>query len=222
MAQDKKSVLLYCDIIHTVEQLDDADAGLLFKHYLRYINDLNPEPPNKLIQIVFEPIKQNLKRDLRKWEATNGERSSSGILGNLKRWNKDLYDDVLNGKIDLKEAQEIAKNRKPSQTVANIAVIVKDKDKVKDKVKDIFNASAFMKSLGYEDNLTVEWFKVRKAKKLTNTETALNGFNTEVLKTGKPINEVLKICVEKSWGGFKAEWLGIGEPIKKRKQFNLE
>jgi hypothetical protein len=84
MAENKKSVLLYCDIIHTVEELEDADAGLLFKHYLRYINDLNPEPPSKLIKIVFEPIKQNLKRDLRKWEEKSAKNAESARI----RWEK--------------------------------------------------------------------------------------------------------------------------------------
>jgi len=84
MAKDKKSVLLYCDIIHTVEELDDIDAGLLFKHYLRYINDQNPDPPSKLIKIVFEPIKQNLKRDLKKWEEKSNKNSESART----RWDK--------------------------------------------------------------------------------------------------------------------------------------
>jgi len=81
MAENKKSVLLYCDIIHTVEELDDAEAGRLFKHYLRYINDQNPEPPDKLTKIVFEPIKQNLKRDLKKWEGFIEKQSLNGKKG---------------------------------------------------------------------------------------------------------------------------------------------
>ena len=85
MAKDKKSVLLYCDIIHTVEELDDVDAGLLFKHYLRYINDQNPEPPNKLIKIAFESIKQNLKRDLKKWEDKSERNRQIAIDGWQKR-----------------------------------------------------------------------------------------------------------------------------------------
>jgi hypothetical protein len=88
MAENKKSVLLYCDIIHTVEELDDVDAGLLFKHYLRYINDQDPEPPSKLIKIVFEPIKQNLKRDLKKWEEKMHGRSIAGKAGAEARWQK--------------------------------------------------------------------------------------------------------------------------------------
>ena len=82
-----------------------------------------------------------------------------------------------------------------------------DKEKVKEEGKEKFNAFAFMCDLGYNESLVKEWFEVRKLKKLKNTETALTGFNNEVLKTNKPINEILKTCVEKSWGGFKNEWL---------------
>jgi len=86
MAENKKSVLLYCDIIHTVEELSDTQAGKLFKHYLRYINDLDPAAPDKITQIVFEPIKQNLKRDLKKWEQTKLKKSEGGKKGMDKRW----------------------------------------------------------------------------------------------------------------------------------------
>ena len=68
MATDKKSFLLYCDIIHTVNKLSDEQAGKLFKHILAYVNDLNPEPEDILTEIAFEPIKQSLKRDLVNYE----------------------------------------------------------------------------------------------------------------------------------------------------------
>lgn len=68
MATNKKSFLLYCDILHTVKNLSDEEAGRLFKHTLEYVNDLNPTPSDRLTEIVFEPIKQTFKRDLKKWE----------------------------------------------------------------------------------------------------------------------------------------------------------
>jgi len=82
MAENKKSVLLYCDIIHTVEELTDQEAGVLFKHYLRYVNDQNPTPPDRITAIAFEPIKQTLKRDLRKWESKSSKNRESAN----KRW----------------------------------------------------------------------------------------------------------------------------------------
>ena len=78
MADNKKSVLLYCDLIHTVEKLTYTQAGKLFKHYLRYLNDLDPKSEDVIIDLVFEPIKQNLKRDLKKWEKTIEGRSIAG------------------------------------------------------------------------------------------------------------------------------------------------
>ena len=64
MATNKKSFLLYCDIIHTIEKLSDEQAGKLLKHILRYVNDQDPIAEDVLTEIAFEPIKQNLKRDL--------------------------------------------------------------------------------------------------------------------------------------------------------------
>jgi len=117
MAENKKSVLLYCDIIHTIEELDDIDAGLLFKHYLRYINDQNPEPPSKLIKIVFEPIKQNLKRDLKKWEQKSLKNTENARI----RWDKEN----ANASERIKQDANYADKDKVKDTVT-----------VKDKVKE--------------------------------------------------------------------------------------
>ncbi len=142
MAEDKKSVLLYCDLIHTVEKLTNEQAGKLFKHYLKYINDLDPKTEDILIELVFEPIKQNLKRDLKKWEGIKEDRSINGREGNLKRWNRDLYDLFKKGEYTLLGAESIAKGRKvspPDSTlsppIANIAV--NDTVTVTVNVKDI-------------------------------------------------------------------------------------
>jgi hypothetical protein len=84
MAKDKKSFLIYCDIIHTVEKLSDKQAGILFKHVLNYVNDKNPEPPDLITEIAFEPIKQSLKRDLKKYESIVEKNRENA----MKRWNK--------------------------------------------------------------------------------------------------------------------------------------
>lgn len=78
MADNKKSFLLYCDLIHTVQKLSDDQAGKLFKHVLEYVNDLNPETEDLLTQVCFEPIKQSLKRDLKKWTKQHEQRIAAG------------------------------------------------------------------------------------------------------------------------------------------------
>ena len=53
-------------------------------------------------------------------------KSESGALGNLKRWNNDLYLDVLNKKTTLENAIIVAKGRTAIKNIANIAVNVND------------------------------------------------------------------------------------------------
>lgn len=84
MAENKKSVILYVDLINTFEELSDDEAGRLIKHFFRYVNDKNPEPPDRITKIAFEPIKQQLKRDLVKWENKKSKRSEAGHIGGLK------------------------------------------------------------------------------------------------------------------------------------------
>lgn len=131
MAENKASFILYSDLIHTVSKLPDEIAGKLLKHILEYVNDKDPQTDDLLLQVVFEPIKLQLKRDLRSWEKTLEEKSEGGKLGNLKRWHPDLYNQVVNKQIDIETALLIASNRKVSHTdtdqshpIASVAVNV--------------------------------------------------------------------------------------------------
>lgn len=147
MAENKSGIIVYADWINVFEELEDIEAGKLIKHFFRYVNDLNPEAPDRLTKIAFEPIKQSLKRDLEKWENKKGERSNSGKLGNLKKYTPDLYLQVTNNEINIEQAELIAKARKislsdnsdinNSQSLANIAVSVSDSVSVTDSVNDI-------------------------------------------------------------------------------------
>ena len=80
MAQGKKSFLIYCDLIHSVEKMPDELAGKFMKHLLRYVNDLNPEPENLTLDLLFEPVKQQLKRDL----VAYNERCDKNLLNGQK------------------------------------------------------------------------------------------------------------------------------------------
>jgi len=85
MAENKKSFLLYTDLIHTVKKLNNEQAGQLFKHVLEYVNDLNPQTDDILLQVCFEPIRQSLKRDLRKYENMREKKREAGKKGANKR-----------------------------------------------------------------------------------------------------------------------------------------
>lgn len=84
MAEDKNGFLLYKDLIHSVKKLPKEKAGELFMHILQYVNDENPETDDLLIELAFEPVKQALKRDLKKYEQTKEKNRENA----RKRWHK--------------------------------------------------------------------------------------------------------------------------------------
>jgi hypothetical protein len=83
--KNKKSFILYADYKNTVNILDDEIAGKLFKHILSYVNDENPQTEDIVLKIAFEPIKQQLKRDLDRWKDIKVKRSDAGKKSAEKR-----------------------------------------------------------------------------------------------------------------------------------------
>jgi t-SNARE complex subunit (syntaxin) len=106
MAKNKKSFVLYCDLIYTIEKLSNEQAGELFKHILRYVNDKDPEPKDVLIDLVFEPIKQQLKRDLKTYENRAERSRENGLKGGRPKTQK--------------TQQVILKPRKPDNDNVNV------------------------------------------------------------------------------------------------------
>lgn len=78
MAENKKKVIIYTDWQDQFENLSDAEAGRLIKHFFRYVNDQKPVYPDRITEIAFTLIKSTLKRDLVKWENTLEEKSKAG------------------------------------------------------------------------------------------------------------------------------------------------
>ena len=68
--------------------MPNEKAGELFNHILEYVNDNDPETKDLIVELTFEPIKQQLKRDLEKWDAIRGKRSIAGKKSAEARANK--------------------------------------------------------------------------------------------------------------------------------------
>lgn len=148
MAEEKNSFLFYTDWGDVFDQLPDEQAGKLIKHICDYVRDLDPETDDIIVKLAFTPMRATLKRDLKKWEKSKGQKKSSGALGNLKRWHPDLFDSVKAGDLTIDKAVEIAKGRKvshrdvrDSQDVAKVAVSDSVSATVSESVSetDVFN-----------------------------------------------------------------------------------
>ena len=119
MAEDQKGFVLYCDLIHTIEKLPDDKAGLVFKHLLRYVNDQNPITEDLIVDITFEPIKRQLKRDLVKYEGKKEQWSEAGKASAEAR--------------RLKKLNELQQNSTDVKSVATVSTVT---DTVKGTVTD--------------------------------------------------------------------------------------
>lgn len=90
MAENKQSFVLYADQYELFKKLPNEVAGELIKHIFAYVNDENPTTDNLLIEIAFEPIKAQLKRDLKRWESKVEARSRAGkASAEAKKANKE-------------------------------------------------------------------------------------------------------------------------------------
>ncbi|MCP4181442.1 MAG: hypothetical protein GY756_27075 [bacterium] len=177
MAEDKAKFILYCDQKHVFDMLSDEEAGTLIKHIFSYVNDENPISENRIINLSFEPIKRQLKRDLKKWIGVKDDKAKAGALGNLKRWNEDLYELVVSNKMSLEEAVKIAKDRSATNAIAKIAV----NDTVNVTVTDTVNDTVKVKKptkIKYSDFVSMK-----------ETE-----YNSLVEKYNKPF---VKKCIDK-------------------------
>lgn len=99
------------------------------------------------------------------------------------------------------------------ETISNALAMyrkVEDEDEVEieDKYEDekIFNFKKELLKLGVEKKIAEDWLTVRKNKKATNTETALNALILKFKESKLTPNECVKISVENSWAGFDIKW----------------
>jgi hypothetical protein len=157
MAINKKSFILYADLLHTFEGLEDSEAGELIKHMLRYVNDMDPVAPNKLIKIAFEPIKQQLKRDLVKWEGIKEKRSDAGKASADKRKQE------ATKSTSVEQKQQVSTN---STVTVNDTVNVNVTDTVNDiyiggekdlEAKKVFKEKKIYKQINSKKYTTIEW-----------------------------------------------------------------
>ena len=127
MAENKKSFILYADLIHTIKKLPIEKAGELFVIILEYVNDENPKIEDYTLDLVFEPIRQQLKRDLKSWETTIKGKSEGGKKSaEIRKKLKDVQ-------------EQLSMLNIPKDTLSNSTVNVSDNVNVSVTVNDNVN-----------------------------------------------------------------------------------
>lgn len=200
MAENKKSFILYADLIHTVKKMPKEQAGELLLTILEYVNDENPTVDNMLVDLVFEPIKQQFKRDLVKWDATREKRSKAGRISAEKR--------------AIKKQQVLTRVESVQQTPTNPTVNDNVNDNVNENVKNkknntIASSENYLK-MWEEFPHKQEFLKVHKLfadkdkPKTDSQKTAwLNTYRLLIEKDGYSADKVLKLI---TWAKADKFW----------------
>lgn len=177
MADNKKSILVYADWIDKFEELEDDEAGRLIKHFFRYVNDLNPEYPDRTTKLMFIDIKNTLKRDLGKWEEKSPQRSEKARVAGL------ASAEARKLKKQLDSTNELQVELNPTKSTVSVSVsdTVSESVNVSDSVN---NHSSFTKALLKDEKWKKEicsFFKIS----LDELETKLGMFLTRLTVTKK-------------------------------------
>lgn len=193
MAKDDNSVIFLKDWKVLIQSLSSENQLYFWDLFTAYEYESNQECNNDYVKPIWNFVKSQLdnmkEKYISKTVKTNQE---NGKLGGRPKKTQDNP----NNPMGYSETQITPKDN--------------NKDNNKEKEKDItptaFNFYKSLISIGAESNIANDWLKVRKTKKAVNSETAYKGFLREFEKSGKQINDILKICVERSWSGFNSEW----------------
>jgi len=196
MAENKKSFLLYCDTKFTIDKLTDEQSGKLFKHILNYVNDLNPVLNDLLLEIAFEPIKQNLKRDLKKYLNVCERNKLNGLKGGRPK--------------------NPSEPKKPSGLIGNPKNPSKPKKADNDNDNEIVNE--YVNKNNIDKNfipIINKWLVYKKEKKDKYTQSGL----IEFIKSLINLSESKPLIAEKIINQSMANnWKGIFELKTENKQ----
>lgn len=139
-------------------------------------------------------VHKHCERALRAYKAKSDKARESASA----RWQKENQQSDANA---LRTHSEGNANHKP----------ITNNHKQIEKQKHIrasrFDALAHLVSENVPEDLASDWLKLRKEKRLTPTKTAIDGIKREAGNCGKSLADVVRICCERGWGGFKHEWL---------------
>jgi hypothetical protein len=117
------------------------------------------------------------------------------------------------------ERQKRYRERKKSQSgddngdvTRHVTVTPREEKRREEKKERVprFDAQAHLESLGVDSAVAGDWLATRKRKKLESTRTAMDQTQAEVSKSGLSMNDALRECCLRGWGGFKAEWMAGG------------
>ena len=181
---DKEAFLIYKDSLDILDKLSDEQAGKLFKAIRCFQNEIPLPELDFVLDLLFTNFKNQFIRDNKAYHKKIEDKSYNGRLGNLKRWNTELYQQVEQGIITLEHAEQMHtslsdKNiaKRPTTSLSDKNIADSDIDNVIEPLPVIDNQSVIDNKLefkldrthsffsGFDDktiNAVLEWIKYQQ------------------------------------------------------------
>jgi len=185
MAQGKKSFVLYTDLIHVVRKLPKETRGDLLLIILEYVNDhidivQAMEELDILLSVTFEPVKQQLKRDLKKYEQKQIQRSEAGkrsaelrVVKQIEQTSTNVESRSTNSTVNVNDNVNVnvtdIKEEKGKENFSQPPLNLKKEKKQPDALQFPFTGPEFLKAWNLLITLP-KW----KNKPLSAIQTSLN------------------------------------------------
>jgi hypothetical protein len=204
MATGKKSFILYADLITSFKHLSKEDVGELFIHILEYVNDMKPVSKNGMVNLAFEPIKNQFKRDLEKWDNIKEKRSLAGKKSAELRANKRQQDTT-----NPTSVESVEQNPTNTTVTVNDTVTVTVNDTVikKKEEKKSFNFRKSLIDLNVSEDLALGYLEIRKKRKSPNSEVAFNILKNKIKNSKFTPSEIITTMIDRNWLSFKDDWI---------------
>ena len=100
--------------------------------------------------------------------------------------------------------EPLTTNHEPEKNIGDQQADAEQKSTRRNWVKELVG-------LGVEEKFAKDWMAVRKNKKASMTDTALEAIQREAGIAGISFGEAVRIAAENSWQGFKAAWVNKQE-----------
>jgi len=191
MATGKKKIIVYADWKPTFDALTDEEAGKLIKHFFAYVNDENPQTNDRIVALMFEPIKATLKRDLKKWEQIQERNKENGQKGGRPKNQKNP--------VGYSGIEKNPKKGDSDSVSDNVIYTIPSKEEfIAYGVSKLEDVSVEALGLKYEAWLSSNWCTTKNGKevKIKNWKTTLNNTLTYLPKQPKQQKTVEQLTYE--------------------------
>ena len=157
-----------------------------------------------------------LDKAIIKHSTKQSESTIQSTVQSIDSINKPIYNNTnlpINNINEAIASQENLSKENPNEIFPQSESVepgTEERKKVAPKKEKYFNKDDFKKKLlelGVKEKHANDWIQIRKDKRASFTESAIDGIIRECEKHNFPFPEAIRNCAESNWQGFKYEWI---------------